>query len=202
MQRPPWTPLHGAVDELQREWEEQLRPAPAGTADRAAPQTPLEAEAEQNDVDMQRALALSLAGGAPGAPEPAPEPAVHPDTLLREEQDAAYAAAIEAELRRRQAAPARTESVRTPAAACPCEPGPGQPAVRLRIQLYTGDSGTHAFAPTALVSDIVRWAQHRLQRTTPMTVFDPIRKRALDPARTLAWHGLGAAQVVRVLCAD
>ena len=184
MQRPPWTPLHGAVEDLQREWEEQLRPAaPLGA----------EAEAEQNDVDvdMQRALALSLAGGAPGAPAAAP--AVHPDTLLREEQDAAYAAAVEADLRRRPAAPP---------AGCPCEPGPGQPAVRLRIQLHTGDSGTHAFAPTAPVSDIILWAQHRLQRTTPMTVFDPIGKRALDPARTLAWHGLGAAQVVRVLCDD
>ena len=196
MQNTTLTPLHSAVESLRQEWAEQLH----------HPE-----EEEEGGEDMQRALALSLASNIPrDTPRESTSTAIDVDALLRAEQDAAYAAAMEADLRRRQAAPARTESVPTPAAppppapppvpACPCEPEPGQPAVRLRIQLYSGDYGTHAFAPTALVSDIVRWAQHRLQCTTPMTVFDPIRKRALDPARTLAWHGVGAAQLVRVLC--
>lgn len=72
----------------------------------------------------------------------------------------------------------------------------------LRVQLPSGEYGTHAFAPTAPVSRVVQWAQHRLGRAARLTVVDPVRRRALDPARTLAWHGVGAAQLVRVLCVD
>ena len=91
MQNTTLTPLHSAVESLRQEWAEQLH----------HPE-----EEEEGGEDMQRALALSLASNIPrDTPRESTSTAIDVNALLRAEQDAAYAAAMEADLRRRQAAP-------------------------------------------------------------------------------------------------
>ncbi len=149
---------------------------------------------------MQRALQLSMAHACVEVPAEKDD-SIAQDRLLREEQNAAFAASMEADRnKRKRKQQKREEEAPPPAAAPPPAPPPpssSDPSVLLRVQLPTGEYQNRAFAPTATVLEIEQWVQHHARRATPVTVFDPLRSRRLDPRYTLAWYGIGSPQVVR-----
>ena len=177
--------LRTALGDLQQEWASQLQPR-AG------------AETEAADVDMQRALQLSMAHACVESPANTDTLSLERDRVLRQEQDAAFVASMEADRKKRTHREEPAAAAPPPPPPPPSPPSPSEPSVLLRVQLPGGEYQNRAFAPTAPVADIEQWAQHRAQRAAPVTVFDPLHSRRLVPEHTLAWYGIGSPQVVRV----